>query len=838
MPRHRLAQYNRKRRFDISSEPRGEVTQTRSHPKAALSYVIQKHDARRLHYDFRLELDGVLKSWAVPKGPSLSPNDKRLAVQVEDHPLSYGHFEGNIPAGEYGGGAVIVWDKGHWQPEGDPHRGLKKGHLGFSLVGERLQGRYSLVRLRERERDAHKSNGKTNWLLIKHADEFVREGHAADITARETTSILSGRDVAEVAQGKTAPRKRQSAKTLKTPPAINSLQLATLVERLDDDRGYVYEIKYDGYRMSARLAQDRWQLISRNGLDWTRRFPGIAAALTELKLGNAVLDGEVCYIDDEGHSDFQLLQNALRSRDSGDAQQRLVYYVFDLLFLNGEDLRALPLIERKKRLAGLLPDKLPELRYSEHLRGDAATVRNQACALGLEGVIAKRADAPYRGGRGKDWLKLKCQNRQEFVIVGMTSPQGARTGLGALLLAVREGEHYRYSGKVGTGFSEKSLADLKRKLTPLIVKQPAVSDAPRMRDVTWVKPRLVCEVSFAEFTRDGILRHSSFEGLREDKPAIAIHQERAVAPPTRKTSSKKQKSSAAKTVREAPRIAGVAITHPERVMDKPSGITKLELATYQQAVAPWLLPFADKRPLALVRCPSGDAQKCFFQKHAAAGFGDSIRNADVDGENVLYVSNAKGILELVQFNVIELHGWGARLPGADKPDWIVFDLDPDTGLAFEKVIDAAFELKEQLTKLGLLSYVKTTGGKGLHVVVPLKPQRDWPQIKQFAHAVAELMVDRAPARYVATMSKRLRRGKIFIDYLRNGSGSTAILPYSPRARANMTVAMPVAWNDLKKVDPRDYTVRTVPGLLKKRRKDPWADMFKNAQSLPKKWFKD
>jgi bifunctional non-homologous end joining protein LigD len=839
----KLAAYATKRDFSVTPEPRAGVAADEGH-----AFVVQKHAARRLHYDFRLELDGVLKSWAVPRGPSLSPSDKRLAVEVEDHPVDYRDFEGTIPKGQYGGGEVIVWDRGVWTPVGDPHEGLRKGHLRFVLAGEKLAGEFSLVRMKTRDREK-----RTSWLLLKSRDEHVREGDEAEITERAPGSVLTGRTIEDVAAGvkagekKAQPRKvgatkspdfaqkpQRSAKTAKKM-SLRSLrssrfepQLATLVDQVPAGAGWLFEMKLDGYRALAVVEGGEVRLTSRKGQDWSERFSVIAEALRHLRVKDAVLDGEVCLLDDEGRTSFQGLQNALSAKD----QSRLAYIVFDLLYRDGEDLRGRPLVERKEILATLLAGERLPLRLSEHLAGDGEAIHAQACRLGVEGIMAKRADAPYASGRTRSWLKIKCGARQELVILGFTAPRGARSGLGALVLGVRGPTGrgaLRYVGKVGTGFTAESLADLQRRLQPLARATPPVPDAPRVRGVTWVEPELVCEVGFTEWTQDGALRHPTFMGLREDKPAADVVRER------------EEHVSTPKVVRAAARKAGapgpvmvrkVTITHADRVVDEASGVTKGDLARYYDAVAGLLLPYAKRRPLAIVRCPGGKDQKCFFQKHVMPGMGEAILSAQVGDQGVLYVSSAKGILELAQFGAVELHGWGSHLPAADRPDWIVLDLDPDEALPWGRVVEAALEAREVLRSIGLASWVKTTGGKGLHVVAPFRPKHGWDVVKRFAHVIAEDFERRAPEVFTSAASKAARPGKIFVDYLRNGEGATAVLPYSARARAQVPVALPVAWDDLRNVHPGELTVRTVPGLVARRRKDPWADFFTAEQSLP------
>lgn len=805
MKKNTLARYEEMRDFQVTSEPSGVVRST----KTGRSFVVQEHDARRLHYDFRLELDGVLLSWAVPKGPSLSPKEKRLAVQTEDHPVDYRDFEGTIPEGQYGSGPVIVWDRGTWSPVGDPHAGLEKGRLEFDLDGKKLHGRFVLVRLASDKK-------KKTWLLIKKKDEHARSGRDAEVVDRKPESVLSGRTIADVAAGVSAKAKKKNAK-LPEPGSITP-QLATLVDDVPVQGDWVYELKYDGYRILAWLDGGEVSLFSRNGKDWTDHFPEIADALSRVRARNAIFDGEVAYVLPDGRTDFQMLQNAL----GGEADRgRIVYFVFDLLFYDGDDLRDEPLRTRKDKLRTILAGEKPPLELSDHVEGDGVGFFRAACKMGLEGILAKRGDRPYRSRRTPEWVKVKCQKRQELVIVGYTPPKGSRNGLGALLLGVHQDGELRYAGKVGTGFTRASLDDLSRRLSKLRIEKPPVSNAPRMKDATWTKPELVAQVRFTEWTRDGSLRHPAFEGLREDKKASSVvREDPAPAPPSDDT------------------VLGIRITHPERVLEAEGGMTKIELARYVEAVSERMLPIASKRPLMLMRCPEGNVKgACFIQKHSGRGLQGTkyVKKGDVEGEEVLYVTEREGLVELAQFNAVELHGWGCRMPRWQKPDWMIFDLDPDEGLPFTKVVDAANTLREMLAGMGLVSFVKTTGGKGLHVVVPLAPRgrrADWGFVRSFAEATANAMVASAPDRYVATMSKRARKGKIFVDWLRNAKGATAVLPYSVRARKGSPVAMPVAWTDLPRLDPRELTVRTVPAILAKLRKDPWADLLTTEQTLP------
>jgi bifunctional non-homologous end joining protein LigD len=872
-PDRSLERYKEMRDFEVTAEPGGRVART----KTGRSFVVQKHDARRLHYDFRLEHNGVLLSWAIPKGPSLAPGDKRLAVQTEDHPIDYRDFEGTIPEGQYGGGPVLVWDRGTWTPIGDPDEGLKKGRLDFELHGEKLHGRFILVRTGGRDAK------KPSWLLMKRSDAWATSGPDANIVDAEPASVLTGRTIEDIRAGvpavpakqvrraKASPRRASRGGTKQgTPsrrprtsaerdaaslPPFGSIEpeLATLVKSVPSAGPWVYEIKYDGYRAVAWLDDGEVRIASRRGLDWTDKFRNIAGALSRVRAKTAVFDGEIAYVRDDGRTDFQKLQNALGSR-SAKEQARLVYFIFDLLFYDGVDLRDEPLIMRKDKLRTILAGEEPPLRLSDHVDDGAAFFR-EACKLGLEGVIGKRTDRPYLSRRTRDWIKVKCAQRQELVIVGYTPPKGHRTGIGALLLGLQDGKTLRYAGKVGTGFSNATLKDLAERLGKIEIDRPAVKDAPRMPEARWVKPELVGQVRFAEWTSDGVLRHPSFEGLRFDKEARDVHRE-VEQPTPRAASGARTSDSSDEVPRRAghakadaqSRVGAVVVSHPERVIDPATGLTKLDLVRYAGQVAETMLPFVAKRPLMLFRCPGGTSSavfrqsdrragkkvKCFVQKHSGQGLNEANLGSTIVGdEEVLFATNTKQLVLLAQQNAVEIHGWGSRLPRWDRPDWIVFDLDPDEALPFARVVEGAFELRDALRTLGLKSWVKTTGGKGLHVVVPIARRYDWATVRDASEEIARLMARAAPDRYVANMSKRARVGKIFIDYLRNAEGATAVLPYSARARTGLPVALPIQWRDVRSLEPESLTIQTVPKLLAQRKVDPWADLLTTKQTLPR-----
>jgi bifunctional non-homologous end joining protein LigD len=790
-----LEKYRKMRDFKRTAEPRGKQAPARARKKPETrSYVIQRHDARRLHYDFRLELDGVLLSWAVPKGPSMDPRDKRLAVETEPHPLEYGEFEGTIAEGEYGAGTVMIWDRGTWEPEGDPRKDYERGRLSFRLQGQKLGGSWHLVRTGAGDRGG---NGKkNNWLLMKSRDEFAREGGAApdDTPARRK---------------KVVPR-----------PKAPEPELATLVSDAPSGDDWAHELKFDGYRLLVTVHSGEVTLETRNGNDWTKRLPALAATLARLDVDAAVLDGELVALDERGIADFQRLQNSLSEGENGGH----VYYAFDLLHLNGKDLRSAPLTERKRALAELLQsapkDLAPTLRLSEHVVGQGPEFFQKACELGVEGIISKRVSAPYRSGRGRDWLKIKCNKRQEFVIVGYTDPGGSRSHLGALLLAVKGEQGFVYSGRVGTGFTEASLAELEQALAPLVVREPSVVNAPRgaaVRGVHWVKPKLVGEVQFTGFTSDGLLRHPTFQGLRVDKRPDDVHAE--IPADT-----------------EAPTATDYPLTNPDKVLYPAQRITKRELLDYYALVAGRMLPHVRNRPLTLVRCPNGFDKPCFFQKHPGEGVPEGLRSVPIREKEgkapYSVIDDERGLFGLVQLGALEIHTWGSRADDPEHPDTVVFDLDPDPSVAFSEVMVTARELRAIFERVKIESFVKTAGGKGLHVCIPILPELAWEQVKDFSRRVAEAMAHQHPDRYLATATKSKRRGKIFIDYLRNARGATFIAPYSTRAREGAPVAVPLDWDELvPDLRPDQWNVRNLRQRLEDQRVDPFARLATHTQSL-------
>jgi bifunctional non-homologous end joining protein LigD len=845
-----LEEYKRKRDFQRTPEPAGAPSADST--SRGLGYVIQKHDASRLHYDLRLELDGVFKSWAVPKGPSVKAGVRRLAVETEDHPLEYGDFEGVIPAGEYGGGAVLIWDQGTWIPEGDPRAGYREGRLRFRLEGEKLYGTWILTRM-----GARRGERKPGWLLIKSRDAAAREPEAEEVTEERPRSVVTGRGLAEVAAaadrvwetgdaagagsdqgtGKDGMAREsgsyqdlleevEGAKRARLEPV--KPQLATLARRAPEGEGWLHEIKFDGYRVTCSVADGRVRIMTRNGKDWTDRFGDLVEALEELECEAALLDGEVVVLDRDGVSRFQRLQNAL----SGTSSARPLLYVFDLLHLDGRDLAGARLLERKAVLRALISGKAgARVRYSDHVRGEGPAFHAQACAMGVEGIISKRADAPYRSGRGKTWLKVKCLGRQEFVVVGYTEPAGTRVGLGALVLAAHDDQgRLRYAGRVGTGFDDRTLRSLAERLGSLEMKAPAVVDPPRgpeVKGVHWVRPTLVVEVAFTEWTEDGRIRHPSYKGIREDKSPEEVVREAPRRVSARKTGRK---------ARAEVRVAGVRISNPQKMLWAGQGVTKADLVGYYEAVAEALLPQLRDRPLTLVRCPSGADGKCFYQKHANESVPATVPRVDIgedDGEEpYMYVDELPALITLVQLGVLEFHVWGSRRDRLDRPDRLVFDLDPDEALPFGRVVEGAFRLRELLEELGLESFPKTTGGKGLHVVVPIDRRTAFDDAKAFTHAVARRMAAGDPSGFTANMAKRHRKGRIFVDYLRNAWNATAIADYSTRARPGAPVAVPVAWDELnpRARKPLRFTMGEVPARLADRA-DPWPGYDRVRQSI-------
>jgi len=891
-----LEVYRKKRKFAVTPEPRG-----RAGRRGGDRYVIQKHAARRLHYDLRLELDGVMKSWAVTRGPSLDPGEKRLAVHVEDHPIAYNSFEGTIPQGEYGGGTVMIWDRGRWIPEDDPHRGYAKGHLTFELDGEKLHGRWHLVRMRGRDKGGHE-----NWLLIKAKDEAARTSRGKDILEEQPLSVVSGRSIEDIAAGeggkrvwhsdrddrqKTAPaaakQRRLRAKSVRkaapAPPRTRAKAAASKLAqkksapraRLPDfvppslamlhsdaPRGaqWLHEIKFDGYRIEARLDHGKVQLLTRNRQDWTLRFKSIAAAVAALPAATALLDGELVVEDDNGISSFSLLQTDLKDGRS----DRLIYHVFDLLHLDGRDLSAEPLVARKTALQRLLKAAggNGRVRYTDHFAADGPTVLKHACEMRLEGIVSKRRDAPYRSGRSDNFIKSKCRNAQEFVIAGYTLSTAEPNAVGALTVAVYEDGALRYAGRIGTGFSRKTARDLWRRLKALRTERPPVAlpADERRKDVIWVKPQLVVEAEFRGVTHGNLLRQASFKGLREDKPAREVVREMPVAEAApaamaQRQAVRKSPRTGAKAARPAARrrkppppaaksagaksrasrngdVADIRLTHPDRVYWVDVGVTKEDLAEYYVGVWDWIAPHVVGRPLALVRCPAGTKGECFFQKHIAANVKDSPLRHPVDAKehDVIAVEKRDDLIALVQSGALEIHTRGSRVDALELCDRIVFDLDPGEGVGWPDIVAAAREIRDRLAELKLKSFAKLSGGKGIHVVLPIAGA-DWDTTKAFTQRIALAMAADSPQRYVGKMTKSLRKGRIFIDYLRNTREATSVAPYSTRARPGAAVSAPLSWEQLGRTKAANEF--TVLNLKKHFRADPWADIGKVRQKLPK-----
>jgi bifunctional non-homologous end joining protein LigD len=884
MPTKKLAKYRAKRDFKKTAEPSGKA---RVAPSNRLRYVIQKHAATRLHYDFRLEWDGVFKSWAVARGPSLDPHDKRLAVEVEDHPLAYGDFEGTIPKGQYGGGTVQIWDRGYWTPEGNrsPDEALAAGDLKFTLNGERLGGSWVLVRMK-----FDRTGGKrTNWLLIKHKDASARPGDADKLLAADR-SVASGRPMAQIAAGKgRGPKpfmlatkrtasadavwhsskgssdqaKQKSAdrihraKALQSPAAAKKIakpgklpdfvapQPCRSVKRPPSGPGWVHEIKFDGYRLQLRIQDGEARLKTRTGLDWTGKFQAIAKAAQNLP--DAILDGEIIALDDQGGPDFAALQAALSEGDS----DQLIYFAFDLLFAGGLDLRPLPLDERKRALAKMLADRGQSrnslIRYVEHFEGGGEAVLKSACRMSLEGIISKRLDAPYSSGRSDAWTKAKCRAGHEVVIGAWT---GEGSHLRSLLVGVNRGRHLVYLGRVGTGFGRASTKGVMARLKAAASRNNPFTGkgAPRHQpNVHWLKPDLVAEIEFAGWTDAGMVRQAAFKGLREDKPAETVEAETPapakstrIAKPRTKSAKSGSPPSPAAPSRGSAAVMGVPISKPDKALWPDAGdgepVTKRDLARYYESIGEWMIPHIEGRPCSILRAPDGIAGEHFFQRHAMPGMSNLLEPVKVTGDKKAYlqIDRVEGLAAVAQIGALELHPWHCAPGAPDIPGRLVFDLDPAPDVEFAAVIDAARDIRDRLEELGLAAFCKTTGGKGLHVVTPLagtkKSPASWPEAKAFAQEVCRRMADDDPARYLLNMAKNKRGGRIFLDYLRNDRTATAVAPLSPRARAGATVSMPLVWSQVRTgLDPKRFTVRTAREILTKHK--PWASYGDSARPL-------
>ena len=851
-PQTRLKKYQSMRDFSVTAEPSGKSAKVAA--SGRLRYVIQKHEATRLHYDFRLELNGTFRSWAVTRGPSLDPAEKRLAVEVEDHPLDYGDFEGTIPKGQYGGGTVMLWDRGTWQPEGDPETMLAKGDLKFSLDGEKLHGSWVLVRMRN---DKFKSK-RNNWLLIKHRDKFAKDGSGEAILKKDK-SVASGRAMAAIAAGTgKTPKPFMRAKAFKAdavwnskskngdaepvrPKKISALpkfvepQLCRLVDQPPTGANWVHEVKFDGYRMQLRVEGGKAKLSTRKGLDWTAKFAAIAKVAA--KLPDCIIDGEVCALDHNGAPDFAALQAAL-SDGKSDA---LIFFAFDLLFLEGEDLRRLPLTDRKARLETLLKRmKNDALRYVEHFTSSGDAVLLSACRMNLEGIVSKRADAAYASGRSDSWTKAKCRAGHEVVIGGWSTTAGK---FRSLLVGVNRGDHFVYVGRVGTGYSAPKVKQLMPRLKEMAAKTSPFTGkgAPRQEaGVHWLKPELVAEIEFAGWTGDGMVRQAAFKGLRADKPAEEVQAEtpkkhRKLAEPK----AEKQKTAPAKRSSGAAVVMNIPISNPDKPLWPDAGdgepVTKLELAQYYEAIGDWMLPHIKGRPCSLVRAPDGiNGDQRFFQRHAGAGQSALFTQVKVSGDRKPYlqIDRVEALVAAAQSGGLELHPWNNAPGHPDVPGRFVFDLDPSPDVSFDDVISAVKELKDRLEELGFNTFAKTTGGKGLHVVTPFNAGKSigWKEAKAIAREICARMAADSPDKYLVNMSKAKRRGKIFLDYLRNDRMATAVAVMSPRARPGATVSMPLDWSAVKKgLDPKRFTIRSAPALLRKG--SAWKDYAKSEVPL-------
>lgn len=874
-----LARYREMRDFHVTREPRGGETGRSSKAAESLPFVVQKHAARQLHYDFRLGWNGVLKSWAVAKGPSYFPGDKRLAVEVEDHPMEYGGFEGTIPKGQYGGGAVMIWDYGEWKGLGNVDRELEKGNLKLELKGTKLRGKWALVRMK----NTRDRSDKPNWLLIKEKDEWAQPGDAPAITEEAPDSAITQRTMEQIAasadhvwdstQGLLISNPMREARSLASAPKADAAQreklerllrkapreaipgfiqpqLAQQGRKAPAGEDWIHELKLDGYRIQIRVVSGKngtstVALFTRTGLDWTHRMRGLAQAAAKLKVESCILDGECVALDHEGRSNFSSLQAAFQG---GGKQNSLVYFAFDLLHLNGHNVRNLPLLERKAILAELLShaEVGSALRVSEHIEGRGPQVFAKACELGTEGVVSKLASAPYSSGRSNAWTKMKCALQQEFVIGGFTAPERGVRGIGALLLGYYEGGKLRYAGRVGTGFSDQTHRELRERLDLLMQKTTPFEKLPAdaRGKASWVSPELVAQVSFSAWTNDNLIRQSSFRGIREDRIPREVTREGPAAkedcpdcPPASPDPSAASEANP-KTARQD--LNGIRITHSGKVIDAQSGVTKLQVAEYYYAVAVHLLPHITDRPLSVVRCPDGVGKSCFFQKHVSSGLPAGVGKTSIPNrktgkvEEFLTVNTVAGLLGLAQLGALEIHPWGSKNDSFEKADRIIFDLDPDENVSWNKLASAAEELRSRLKQLDLTSFLKSTGGKGLHVVVPIQPKYDWPIIKQFSYAVVLQMEKSNPALYLTKMTKAARTNKIYLDYLRNDQEATAIAPFSMRARPGVPVAVPLEWKELQSSVRPKFLVSDFAGWKSRLRHDPWLHLDASKQNLEAK----
>lgn len=809
----KLMEYHEKRNFEHTLEPEGKEANN----EESLIFVVQHHMARRDHYDFRLEWAGVLLSWAVPKGPSYDTHEKRLAIQVEDHPFDYRNFEGTIPKGEYGGGVVMLWDEGVWEPYGNVEEGLNKGVLKFTLQGRRMKGKWALVRLHGKPGET-----KNNWLLLKEKDEYAK---LTDGISEFTTSIRTGRTMEEIAQG-------EGKKLTTNPFDTVNVQLAKLVNKVPNEDDWIYEMKYDGYRIVAFIEGNHVRLVTRNGNDYQQRFYDIASSLINWAGGRSmVLDGEMVITDASGKTDFQALQNYIKNGKS----EKLTYIVFDLLALDGEDLRKHTVMQRKEILETLMKDAPPNLYYSRYIKGMGKESFTAACKAGMEGIVGKKVDSIYSGTRNGDWIKLKCEKRQEFVIGGYSLSEKKSRGVSSLLLGVYENDQLIYTGRAGTGMSQKEMKVLEEKFSDMKRMNSPFLSPPKPRtkeEITWLEPVLVAEIKFAEWTKENLLRQASFKGLRTDKSSKEVKREKVTNETSFQISANKGDGEMQGNTNSVI-IGGIKISNPDKVLYDEPMITKAEVARYYEKVLPRMLPYVSCRILTALRCPKGVSQTCFYKKHPTSESKGIITipvsNGKGEMEEYFYVENGFGILSEVQMGTLEFHTWGSCVDTLEKPDMMVFDLDPDEDMELSRVRQGVLDVKKILNELSLDAYLKTSGGKGYHVVVPLKPGVNWDTFHDFARGVAVVMEQKWPDRYTSNVRKVNRKGRIFIDWIRNGRGATSVAPYSLRGRKGAKVSMPILWEELDTVAPDGIDMKEA--LLRIEGKDPWKDFFENHQML-------
>lgn len=886
-----LARYRSMRDFHITAEPSGEADKS-THPAEHLPFCIQKHAASHLHYDFRLGWNGVLKSWAVAKGPSYFTGDKRLAVQVEDHPMEYGGFEGIIPAGQYGGGTVMLWDQGTWEPQAgheDVDKGLREGSLKFIMHGTKIKGKWALIRMGGKAANER----KPNWLLIKEHDDFERGKDDPCVTVEEPDSVVTGRTMEQIAanedhvwnskdtakgkawyrqigssgkwdekgassaHGKEDKSERISGKKRpmnvsefenslsKLPkenqPAFVAPQLALQALSPPAGEGWLHELKLDGYRMQARKDGSGVQMLTRKGLDWTHRVRAVANEVAKLAVDKVTLDGEVVVLAADGTTNFADLQASFQDG----AKNVLTYFCFDLLHMDGRNVRELPLKQRKRILGDVLGGANGDLlRISEHLETNGEELFRNACKLHAEGIVSKKATGRYASGRGSDWLKMKCLHEQEFVVGGFTLPSNGINGVGALLLGYYRDGKLIYAGRTGTGFTQKTHRSIREKLNELVQATAPFEQVPAeaRRGVTWVKPKLVVQVRFTTWTADNLVRQAAFLGVREDKSAEEVVREEATVAPRPKQSAMKNLKTSSSTASAAHRVKGqtaakisstehapLRLTHPQKILDDQSGMTKQMLADYYWAVAAEMLPHIADRPLSLVRCPDGSDKPCFYQKHVSHTLPEGVGSVDIADKNgkvepYITLSTAEALAGLAQMGVLEVHPWGSRNEDLEHPDRLIFDLDPDEALGWDVLTGAAAEVRKRLKAIGLESFLKTTGGKGLHVVVPIAPKLEWPAAKEFAHNFVNALERVNPSLYLTKMTKAARKGKIYLDYLRNERGATSVAPFSPRARPGCPVSLPLKWSDLKLAERPVFTVAAFDEWKSRLKTDPWKTM--------------